>query len=249
MIALGCATPASAAIFDRDDRIMVGDRLIPVGIVESSRRRYGSGFLIDHCHVLTARHVIGDGDGDGIIGRHIRFRLQPTTAATSANSSPGTVIAAGAHVVRRGDYSGDWALIRIARCLGARFGYYPIASQGFYSLGGSARLRPGLTAMGYPRDRGGRLLVIDPQCEARQRTTIGLRHDCASTAGNSGGPLLAWNESSSRYEAIAINVAAVRHAGTVAFSVDHANVAVELGAIRLKIAGATAPSAPPASQR
>lgn len=242
MLALGGATPACAAIFDRDDRVAVGNGLSPVGIVESGWSRYGSGFLIDRCHVLTARHVVAE--GREVVGRHVRFRLDPASAATPANSSTGTVIAAGAPGVRRADYSDDWALIRIERCLGSTFGYFPIAAQGFYRLGGDGPVRPALTAMGYPRDRGGRLLMIDPDCAARQRTTIGLRHDCAATPGSSGGPLLAWNDRSSRYEAVAINVAAVRHSRAVAFTLDQANMAVELNAIRDRITNLTSSPAP-----
>ena len=49
---------SDAAIFDRDDRMAA--TLNPVGIVTGGEHiYYGSGFLIDRCDVLTARHVAG----------------------------------------------------------------------------------------------------------------------------------------------------------------------------------------------
>jgi len=229
LFAVACASTASASIFERDDRISTVEANMPVGVIGAGWLAYGSGFLIDKCHVLTARHVIGRGKA---IGKRTRFRLEPWTESTHENTSNGTVIAAGDAQTTPADYSNDWALLRLDRCLGARFGYYPVSAEGFYLFGGTGRVGPALIGIGYPRDRGARQLTIDPACEARQRTKFGLRHDCAVIPGGSGGPLVTWNSGRSRHEAVGINVAGFRSRSAVAFSLERANVAVELAPIR-----------------
>ena len=225
------ASVAGAAIFDRDDRIASTDPRSPVGIVTSSRTSYGSGFLIDDCHVLTARHVIGKNE---VMGMRSRFRL----SVGVDRQSDGTVIAAGRQAERRGDFSDDWALLRLDSCLGKEAGAYPVSNQGFYRIGTSSALLPTLVGLGYPSDRKRRQATVDPACAARQRTEIGLRHDCAAIPGGSGGPLIAWNAARSRFEAVAINVAEFRQRSAVAFTLERANLAVELAPLRLRIEAA-----------
>lgn len=232
---LGC--PAEGAIFDRDDRISNIESGMPVGLVERGLMTYGTGFLIDECHALTAKHVVGHGKATG---KRIRFRLEPWRDSADDNSSAGTVILAGEGEAGSDGYVQDWALIELDRCLGKKAGYYPISDQAFYLQGGSARLQPTLIAMGYPSDRGRRRLTIDPTCAAWQRTTVGLKHDCATSPGGSGGPILAWNAATSQLEAVGVNVASFRQRSAIAFSLDRANLAVELAPVRTEIQSAIA---------
>jgi hypothetical protein len=119
-------------------------------------------------------------------------------------------------------------MIRLDKCLGDRFGFFPIAGSGFYTQGGSTRLLPALIAMGFPHDRGQHALTVDPQCEAKLRTARGLLHDCGSMPGASGGPLLAWNVELGRYEAVGILVAGFSTNRPTDFALERANVAVDL---------------------
>lgn len=224
--------PANSSIFDRDDRQSTTDRSIPVGVIGDGWLRFGTGFLIDECHVLTARHVVGSGD---VVGKRKRFRLEPWQLASDENSSRGTVIAAGERQQSPGDFSGDWALIRLDRCLGKKFGYYPVAAQPFYVADRAGRIGPALMGMGFPNDRSRQAITVDPACEAKHRRSRGLLHDCALLPGNSGGPLLAWNYSLSKYEAVGINVAGFRRTYPVAYSDSAANIAVDLDLIRHRI--------------
>ena len=232
MVAVAWSAMAGAAIFERDDRIASVDPRLPVGIVSATASAYGSGFLIDPCHVLTAHHVIGAGD---VVGRRIRFRMM----SVAGDRSAGSVIASGGKPQRQGDYSDDWALVRLDQCLGNAAGFYPVSDSGFGRIGNSDRLSPALIGLGYPRDRGGRRLMVDPGCAARQRTMIGLLHDCAALPGGSGGPLIAWNAERSRYEEVAINVAQFPQRTAVAFTLDQANLAVELAPLWTRIEAAT----------
>ena len=236
IVALCASCEVTASVFERDDRQTDTASSWPVGIVGGEWLGYGSGFLIDRCNVLTARHVVGSGT---VIGKRKRFRLQPWLVMNGDNSSRGTVIAAGDIAAGQSE---DWAMIRLDKCLGDRFGYFPIAGGGFYTQGVSSRLQPALRAMGFPQDRGRHTLTMDPQCEAKLRTERGLLHDCATMPGASGGPLLAWSGELGRYEAIGIIVAGFKTNRPTDFALDRANVAVDLSVPREAISHRRLPS-------
>lgn len=204
---------------------------LPVGLVQGmlgALGPFGSAFLIDDCRVLTAKHVIGRGQ---VRGKRMGFRLRPWEAKDGKNFSYATVIAAGSGPVGA-DFSGDWALLRLDRCLGARSGSLPITAEGFWLRGMNRHFEPRIASVGFPTDRSRRGLTIDPDCEARERTTHGLRHDCSTLPGNSGGPLIAWNSTLKRFEAVAINVARYESDGIERIGRDRASLAVELLPIR-----------------
>ena len=208
----------------------------PVGVVDAGpgtwgRRTWGSGFLVDDCHLMTARHVVG---GQGV-GRRIRFRIEPWEDSTSSNTSLATVVAAGDWRKGSADVSGDWALARLDRCLGAAFGTLPIAVSGLYWQGSSPSLKPRLIGAGYPVDRGTMRLTIDPSCEARLRTTSGLQHDCASLPGNSGGPLIIWNDTLRRHEVVGMTVGDIPTRRATAYDPHRPNLAVDLMLLRERI--------------
>src|SRR5438067_7901527 len=139
-VLLGGFCSSSAAIFDADDREYVstapGSPFSAVGLVSRGLlvEHYGTGTLIDQCHVLTAQHVLGS------TGSPMRLQVNFTGALGTIHqvSSRGTVVAAGelekygAADKRYEARSHDWVLIRLDKCLGAVLGY--------------ARLRPGPAA-------------------------------------------------------------------------------------------------------
>lgn len=226
IVALCASCEATASVFQRDDRRADTAANWPVGIVGDGWLGYGSGFLIDRCNVLTARHLVGSGT---VIGKRKRFRLQPWVPMRDDNSSRGTVIAAGDVAAGQSE---DWAMIKLDKCLGEQFGFFPITGSGFYTQGVSPRLKPALIAIGFPLDRGRHSLTVDPKCEAKLRTDRGLLHDCATMPGASGGPLLAWSGELGRYEALGIIVAGFKTNRPIDFALDRANVAVDLSVPR-----------------
>ena len=184
--------PASAAIFDSDDRQFVstvpGSPYSPIGLV---RRRfpgaYETGTLVDECHVLTSQHIFGDRRSP--IGKRLTF----TGAVGSKQqvSSGGTVVAAGGlENYRAADQlrearGNDWLLLRLDACLGRILGYAKL-----HEGPATAFELKSVENAGYPMDRSRRSgLTVDPSCEIRAIHTLVWLHDCATLQGNSGGPI------------------------------------------------------------
>lgn len=230
-----CALASSgilpASIFDHDDRISTARGDLPVGVVAAATSR-ATGFLISECHALTARHVFR---ASRVVGTRTTLSLKPWEPFSSANASPGTVMAVGAGNYRSNGYNSDWALIRLDRCLGREHGFIPLSHQGFYRIGSADRIDPALVGAGFPIDRGRRALTIDPSCTVRERTAWGLRHDCAVLPGNSGGPIMRWDQQSNRYEVIAIAIAGYPNRRPTAYTSERGNFAVDIAAVRAEI--------------
>lgn len=224
---------AQAAIFEIDDRIGVerGDvELRGVGIVsETPTSDYGTAFLIDACHALSARHVVHQAEA---MGQQVTLQFEPWRASTRANSAVGTVVATGGTPRRLSDLSQDWILLRLDRCLGATLGFLPLSMTPLAFRADRRAIGPALKAVGFPHDRAVvRGPTIDPLCAVRMISSFGLLHDCATLPGNSGGPLIAWNAAMERYEVVAINVAGHDRATAERFDAEAANVAVSIESI------------------
>ena len=162
-LAVGGATMtagrASAAIFDIDDRIGVApgdDWLRAVGVAsETPTSNYGTVFLIGACHALSARHVVHRAE---VIGQRLHLQFEPWRAATPANSSSGTVVAAGGAASGASDLSQDWILLRLDRCLGETLGFFtpsnrPLRLGVAQGGAGQSGIAPGVQAVGFPNDR------------------------------------------------------------------------------------------------
>ena len=211
-------TVADAAIFDRDDRMAA--TLNPVGIVTGGEKvYYGSGFLIDRCNVLTARHVAGN--VFIVVGRRLVFRV-------GRSASRGTVVAAGPFqdiLSPSRSIGADWMLVRLDRCLGRKLGFLRVMS----ALDAYAAER-GAGDAGFPRDRP--MLpgpTVDADCRVLWVGGGRMAHDCATIAGNSGGPILA--RQGDGWVAIGINVAGEDRAKPLKFDAAAPNFAVDIGSI------------------
>ena len=209
---------SDAAIFDRDDRIAA--TLNPVGIVTGGEKvRYGSGFLIDRCNVLTARHVAGN--VLIAVGRRLVFRAGQA-------ASPGTVVAAGPfqdNLSPSRSIGADWMLIRLDRCLGRKLGFLRVMS----TVDAYATER-GAGDAGFPRDRPMRSgPTVDAECRVLWVGGGRMAHDCATIAGNSGGPILA--RQGDGWVAIGINVAGDDRALPLKFDAVGPNFAVDISSI------------------
>lgn len=209
---LFAASETDALIFGEDHRMIVstepGSLFGPVGIVYGAGNgEYATAFLIDDCHALTVQHVFGE--QQSAQGRQAVFAANVEGPPGSWATSKAIVLVDGAiennKAAAIGARTNDWALLRLSKCLGKKFGH--------------VRLSPRLPAAdpdpigiaGYPDDRPlSEGLSIDVGCHTRGRRSFTLFHDCAALPGNSGSPLFKVTDTEGRptLEVFAISEAA-----------------------------------------
>ncbi|MEO7601688.1 MAG: trypsin-like peptidase domain-containing protein [Sphingomicrobium sp.] len=218
-----------------DDRIGVsaqaGSVYGPIGVLYGgSARGHATAFLVNDCHVLTVRHAF-DPTGP-IIGARATF-----AAGVSGDALYWTVTEA--HVVEAGDLtttdasaSGDWALLRLTKCLGRRYGTALISSR-------MPRLGQRVQLAGYPNDKSFAAgLILDPDCEVRQIADDGsIKHDCATQPGNSGSPLFDIIEVKGRKR---LRVLGMNNAGH-SYGVTGANLRTPVTSFHMVYAGSALP--------
>lgn len=206
---LGLASVASASIFGSDDRLIVsharGSPFAPIGVAyDPTTNRYGTGFLVDECHVLTAEHVASEGRGQ-TDGARFLFLVGQRQDLHFEKRSGATVIASGGFNERDWNRDADWLLLKLDQCLGYEFGYLKL-HDGL----GADRLT--FQSAGYPSDRASLkgLLLVDPHCKLVGEAVRLWLHTCAGRAGDSGGPLFHFDPLSkgSQIEVFAIQAAA-----------------------------------------
>lgn len=191
-VLLALSTAAQSAIFNHDDRQYIrpltGSILAPVGLVSHSGvflRYFGTGFLVDDCHVLTSQSGSHLGYGNAPLGKTVKF--QTGIGTPQHKSSSATVIAAGAMPAKMGgdQLAQNWLLLRLDKCLGASVGHVALSSGGY-----SPYEFRDLKTASYPMHRGKRRgLTVDPSC-----TVIGGEeklwlNDCAMVEGDGGTPI------------------------------------------------------------
>jgi hypothetical protein len=153
----------------------------------------GTAFLIDECGILTNFHVV--------FGPWTVTALRPpshdftgTFTLTEVTLPDGSHPTTRAIPVAWGDYLGpdrqwrrpeeDWAYLTLERCLGAEYGWFELREPTVYE----PAIDKGFSATGYSAGRQ----MADPLCAARADPADGAKawlHDCATLAGDSGGPV------------------------------------------------------------
>lgn len=223
--ALLLSAPCNALIFDQDDRTFArpdDPRFQSIGIVKSNVG-FGTGFLVDDCHVLTSRHV--QSEHKEILGAELVFvprdqSMGPVRGRAIARGEGAPAFIGQANRNR----SEDWLLFRLNECVGARLGFVALNGE-------PSKVDAKLMNAGFPIDRPKRAgLSIDPSCRVRYITKIGVLHDCAFLPGNSGGPLFDIEQEGSRLSlrAVAIGSAGYRDRDILAFDPLRANVATPI---------------------
>ncbi|MFL5236621.1 MAG: trypsin-like serine peptidase [Rhizomicrobium sp.] len=201
---------ASASIFGPDDRVAVGhgrgSPFAPIGVAyDPSSNRYGTAFLVDECHALTAEHITSDGQTDPR-GVRVAFGVGQAPNGQFERRTGGTVVASGGFNEKKWNRDADWLLLSLDQCLGREYGYVRLRA-GSGGHGDSAFL-----SAGYPSDpapiRG--LLVVDPGCHLVGEAARLWLNTCAGQPGDSGGPLfqMAQTPHGPRLEVYAIQAAA-----------------------------------------
>jgi hypothetical protein len=153
----------------------------------------GTAFLIDECGILTNFHVV--------FGPWTVSALRPPSHGfTGIFTLTEVTLPDGPHPATRaipvvwGDYLGpdrqwrrpeeDWAYLVLEDCLGFDHGYFDLREADLYE----PAIDRGFTATGYSAGRQ----MVDPACVARADRAPdakGWLHDCATLAGDSGGPI------------------------------------------------------------
>jgi hypothetical protein len=206
-MALGIVVELAAANVFVEDRREQRDASLPlfrsVGMLVHPREGGGgTAFLVGRCHIVTAHHVAIPAVRDPVtggavpaqrtIGQSAEFFVGPTPAAprTFAARARATVVAAGKFSADRFEgTAGDWAILRLDRCLGNAYGFLRFDRHG--------RDQPlpegGLMTIGFPRSRATQVgITVETGCKARDYGPVPglLGVDCAFETGMSGGPVL-----------------------------------------------------------
>jgi V8-like Glu-specific endopeptidase len=206
---MGVASVASGSVFGADDRLLVsharGSPFAPIGVAyDPANNRYGTGMLVDECHVLTAEHVASV-DGTDPRGTRFDFLVGQKADLGFERKSGATVIASGGFNQADWNRDADWLLLKLDQCLGREFGHVTLSAA-------PPPARDPLHSAGYPSDRIGLKgqLIVDPRCRIVGEAVRLWLHTCAGRAGDSGGPLFRIGETTSgpMIEVYAIQAAA-----------------------------------------
>lgn len=225
-----------ALIFGPDDRLAVssqaGSVYGPIGVLfGDSVNGHATAFLVNECHVLTVRHAFRQ--GGSITGARAKFAAGAAGEARAWTVTEAQVIEAGRPTTTDGsDPHQDWALLRLKKCLGRRYGTVVVSTE-MPQPGQSVQLA------GYPIDKSFAIgLVLDPDCMVRHIGDDGsIRHDCATQPGNSGSPLFDIIEVGDRKR---LRVFAMNNAGH-SYGVPGANLRLPVTSFHLAYAGSALP--------
>jgi V8-like Glu-specific endopeptidase len=197
------ARPAVATRY-RDNLDWVIDRraapqFMPIGELESvatmrddkgnTVRIYGTGVLISPCHVITNHHVVFGDDVDPKPGKDYSMLFRAGVSPNAGTAFQGHTVAKPVVWGRRGAvHSNDWAILKLATCIGAK------AEIGWMeptSLDSSRLIGKDIAVVGFAgdNDRGelsfsvGKAWSVDPANNL-------ILHSASAAPGQSGGAVL-----------------------------------------------------------
>ncbi len=205
---VGRHRPATARdhFFGHDDRVLVDVSVLPwraVGLVETARGAC-TGVLVSPRVVVTAAHCVADGPGS-LVPVH-RFRAGVSGAREAGRADVARVTVAPDY--RPGDVppgmgnGNDWAVLELDTNLGRRVGYVPPLVLDKPALDEISAGDFRIAQAGYSWDTGEHLSG-HMDCRVIEAFPDGsLIHDCDTTRGDSGSPLMVRREGAWRLLAI-----------------------------------------------
>lgn len=205
-LCLGCSGPerAPANIFYQEDRLRIAkDGYLPIGSVHQNstdQYNWGTGFQLDACHVLTNYHVVASTDSK--LPPDLEVYYEDHYHDGEFNRVPAQVVLAGKpYELAAGESTNqvDWALLKLKTCR-PKSSYFQLAQLSIYEISGRT-----LKMMGFPSDRGRRIISLDPSCKIKGQSSRGMHHDCAGRPGSSGSPIY-YTDGEDSLIVVAINV-------------------------------------------
>lgn len=201
---LSSAAEDIAAQAAKDERVVVDrtsaqyKQLNAIGKVEADGQNfYGTGFLVDACHVLTNNHVVYKDPKSAKKGTEVKFTIGSTEVS-------GKTIDNGGFENTRETQNSDWAIVRLSKPLGATYGYIPMYQMDMQKMNGL-----GVITAGFPgsKTNGGKDLSKiygDLNCKVTGTSGFGYSlHTCQATGGQSGSPVMA-KGNDGKYYAVAM---------------------------------------------
>ena len=205
---VGRARPAQMRdhFFGHDDRELVDVSVMPwraIGLVELSGGTC-TGALIGPRHVATSAHCLLDGAGGRI--KALTFRAGASGAVDSGHAGISAYLIApdyqSGDMPPHGGNGNDWAILTLDRPLGADVGYLAPLLLDKPALDAIASGDFRVSQAGYSWDTGDRLSG-HRDCRVLAAYNDGsLIHDCDSTRGDSGSPLITRHDGAWRLVAL-----------------------------------------------
>lgn len=190
------------------DRTSAGFRqLNAIGTISANNVPHvGTGFLVSPCLVLTNKHVAFKDVLSAAIGLRLLFSVGqgPTPDIPFLQQIPGKVVAFSDYNGTLNNLGGDWALIKLDHSISG-IPALPIVAMSETEL----RNRPAMTA-GFPGDKRSNLLDVHQMWGDLDCQVIGesdgdyLLHNCQTTPGQSGSPILVRDQNDDRLVAVGI---------------------------------------------
>lgn len=199
-------------VIGKDDRIPLTSRQYPwstigriVGVETSGKKYHCTGTLIDENVVLTNAHCVLDHKTHKF-NRGIQFQPNVIDGKISDRTdvSHAVRVIAGTDFQSGNGYKNDWAIVVLDKPLGKKYGYlgwkylptsnFKWKPQQLIFVGYSGDFpTPKISA--FRRFTAGRgwTAGVDLGCSILGEKSEVLLHDCDTTGGSSGGPIIDWN--------------------------------------------------------
>jgi V8-like Glu-specific endopeptidase len=161
-------------------------------VVGASKKFYGTGFLVDACHVLTNHHVAFEKSRNGKIGAPVTFSVGKGAGKQFAQSVKGKVIANGNFDGTKEAVNSDWAVIRLEKAVGKEVGYVPMYQMEISKMADKAVITAGFPGDKTQNGKDFSQFYGDTNCKINGTSVYGYSlHTCQVTGGQSGSPVMA----------------------------------------------------------